>query len=784
MAITSHGVQPPPLVRNRIIASHTSVIRRRLHLAWVVAVFGAFHAAAQSDPAPTSPSGESPKPSTSTLAPAPSGSIPGITVTAPRGSTFGGITPLLELSSSELDAYGADTLSELVDALAPLTRSSRGNGAAIVLINGRLAGQVEVQNLIPETIERVQVLPETVALQYGFSENQRVLNFILREHFSAASIHSSDSTTTEGGGTVLAGDASLMRLEGENRLTLATSYKDSAWLRESDRGIDAVDSYYRTLQPETTDAKIASTLFGSVFGISASIEASLDFANSKSLQGVADVSDAGITLPVSRLLEETAPQTTAHIDGSLTGQISRFVWGAAATYQHVESRSTSEIGIDSAGNTLIDSTSSAYSAATLQLSLSGPIGSTPAGAIIANAKIAAQYQSTDGRSAAPGSPIDSTSLSRTVENGYVNMSVPILSGDQGAMPALGDLDATFNATINNVSDFGVLWSASAGIDWKPRETVHLDAIYTDRRTAPTLQQLLAPPVYTPNVEMYDFVTDRTAYVTEITGGTDALLATDTRLTSLGISLGPYLGKSLFSSTFEDRRVRNAIGSLPPITPDIELAFPERFFRDDDGNLIEVDDRSVNLTREVIDDLKTGFNIWAPIGPTARPGASTNRTIPNRVDISLTDTWYIHDTILVRDGVPGLNLLSGAPGNVTGGQPRHQVEFHTGIYQSGVGESIGGTWRSATVVGGADSSSPIFFSSLGTINAQAFADFDRMPQMKRHAWCRGFRLSLGVVNLFDKRQSVHGAAGETPVAFEPGYLDPVGRTVSVTFRKVF
>jgi hypothetical protein len=363
----------------RIIASHTSMIWRRLHFAWVVAVFGAFQAVAQTEPAPTSPTGESPKPLTST--PEPSGSIPGIIVTAPRGNAFGGITPLVELSSSELDAYGADTLSELVDALTPLTRSSRGNGAAIVLINGRLAGQIEVQNLIPEAIERVQVLPETVALQYGFSENQRVLNFILREHFSAVSIHSSDSTTTEGGGTALEGDASMVRLEGENRATLLTSYKDTAWLRESDRGIDAVDSYYRTIQPETTDPKIANTLSRSIFGISASIEASLDFENSKSLQGVAAVSNAGVTLPVARPLEETIPLTTAHIDGELSGRISRFVWGATAIYEHVESRSTSEIGIDSAGNTLIDSTSSAFSAAKLRFSLSGPIGSTPAGAI-------------------------------------------------------------------------------------------------------------------------------------------------------------------------------------------------------------------------------------------------------------------------------------------------------------------------------------------------------------------------------------------------------------------
>ena len=96
---------------------------------------------------------------------APAAPAPEITVTAPRGLTVGGIAPLLELSPSELDSYGADTLSDLVDALKPLTRSSRSDGAPVVLINGHLAGPVEFANLPGGAIERVEVLPETVAPQ-------------------------------------------------------------------------------------------------------------------------------------------------------------------------------------------------------------------------------------------------------------------------------------------------------------------------------------------------------------------------------------------------------------------------------------------------------------------------------------------------------------------------------------------------------------------------------------------------------------------------------------------
>jgi hypothetical protein len=43
-----------------------------------------------------------------------------------------------------------------------------------------------------------------VALRYGFSENQRVLNFVLRQHYSGLPIRASESGATEGGEGLLA----------------------------------------------------------------------------------------------------------------------------------------------------------------------------------------------------------------------------------------------------------------------------------------------------------------------------------------------------------------------------------------------------------------------------------------------------------------------------------------------------------------------------------------------------------------------------------------------------
>ena len=50
--------------------------------------------------------------------------------------------------------------------------------------------------------------------------------------------------------------------------------------------------------------------------------------------------------------------------------------------------------------------------------------------------------------------------------------------------------------------------------------------------------------------------------------------------------------------------------------------------------------------------------------------------------------------------------------------------------------------------------------------------------------RGARVSLQLDNLFNTRQRVTDQAGEVPIGFQPGYLDPIGRTVRLSLRKLF
>ena len=49
--------------------------------------------------------------------------------------------------------------------------------------------------------------------------------------------------------------------------------------------------------------------------------------------------------------------------------------------------------------------------------------------------------------------------------------------------------------------------------------------------------------------------------------------------------------------------------------------------------------------------------------------------------------------------------------------------------------------------------------------------------------RGARLTVSIVNLLNEKQKVRDANGHTPLIYQRDYLDPLGRTVTVSLRKI-
>jgi hypothetical protein len=159
----------------------------------------------------------------------------------------------------------------------------------------------------------------------------------------------------------------------------------------------------------------------------------------------------------------------------------------------------------------------------------------------------------------------------------------------------------------------------------------------------------------------------------------------------------------------------------------------------------------------------------------------------RIQFALYHTWRFTDRVLIADGGPELDLLNGDAVGGNGGTARHELEGQAGYSNNGIGIRASADFRSATTVTGGTPAVPttLEFGSLATVDLRLFADLgQRLDLVRRHPWVRGMRVQLGVDNLFNTRQQVRDAAGETPIGFQPAYLDPVGRTVRLSLRKLF
>ncbi len=153
-------------------------------------------------------------------------------------------------------------------------------------------------------------------------------------------------------------------------------------------------------------------------------------------------------------------------------------------------------------------------------------------------------------------------------------------------------------------------------------------------------------------------------------------------------------------------------------------------------------------------------------------------------VGVYHTVVFRDEILIRSGLPTLDLLDGAAIGQGGGTSRHQVDLQANYAKGGRGVAMNARWQSATRVGGQAGGQDLAFSGLTTVNLRLFADLGSQRFARGRPWLRGARATLSIDNLFDSRQEVTTAAGTVPISYQPDLLDPVGRSVRLTVRKLF
>jgi len=479
-----------------------------------------------------------------------------------------------------------------------------------------------------------------------------------------------------------------------------------------------------------------------------------------------------------------------------------------------------------------------------QFVASGDLFEVPAGEFFASLKIGDTVTNFDSHTESMGLS-QSGSLFRNTFNLQGNFDLPIVdSAKSNFLPWLGDVSLNGNLAFDELSDFGLLQTYGFGVNWTPITGLNLIISQTHDQAAPTQQQLDGPAIYTPGQRVLDYATGQTVLVTQITGGSPNIVADHRVVSKIGLTWKPFASQDLtFTANYIQSDIKNPIATFPAATAAIEAAFPNRFIRDASGELIEEDLRPINFADQSRSELRWGVNFSMNVGPAPPPrpnrprpqGAGANGgsggsgntggsgggrggggfggggrggggggggggrggggggmfnsmrgSQQGHLQMAVYHTYFFSDQILIRPGVPTLDLLNGQAASSTGGQYRNEVEAQLGYTQGGFGSRMSLDWRQSTQV--VDPSVPtgnLSFSSITTLNTRFWLSFNGQPELVR-AWpfLRSARVTLYVSNLLDQRIKVTDGQGQTPLSYQPAYIDPVGRVVELTFRKLF
>jgi len=787
-----------------------------------------------------------------------------------RGAALGDYEPELVLDEEQLKAYGASSIQELMTLLEPVTRSSRG-GSPVFLVNGRrISGFQEIRGIPPEAIERTEILPEETALSYGYSADQRVVNFVLKADFRSLTLQASARRPDEGGRTVSDLESNILRIAGKQRATLDLEYENDSPLYETERDIQRENgdpTAYRTLLPKQEQASVAGSVVRDLNDTTAlTLSASLEDTSRLSYQGLPGVQ---LVVPPSTVTEQlylNAPDALSRTTDTLAGKVGALVdgylgdwrWTLTGTYDRTETKTRTGRGLDqdalktgvSAGTIdpfgdadllprlPFDTARSVSSSGNLEGVINGAAWEGPAGALTSTFKVGFDTQTLDSESVRSG-VFSERSLSRDRTSASGNFNLPIASRDREVLGVLGDLSANLNLAYQDLSDFGGLSAYTLGLNWSPWSPVSFTASWSDEQNAPSMSQLNDPTISTPNVPVYDFATGQSVNITRIEGGNAGLSEETKRILKLGFNFTPLKDKDLrLTANYSRTEVEGSIAAFPTITPELEAALPERFTRVN-GVLQSIDARPLNFQKAEQQEIRWGLNFSTPFGkpdPAAAarmgqrgpggggpggggpvtmrveggppPGGGAGAPPPGggmrmqmggggrggrgpamqpgqgRFNVSLYHTYRIQDEITIRDGLPVLDLLDGAATGARGGQSRNEVQFQMGLFKSGMGGFLNANWKESTRINGGDDASDLTFSDLTTVNLNLFADLSsRQTLVAKYPWLKGARVSVGIDNIFDQKLDVRNGLGETPLAYQPDYLDPLGRTFRVSFRKI-
>ncbi|MEA3008995.1 MAG: hypothetical protein QOJ91_687 [Sphingomonadales bacterium] len=737
-----------------------------------------------------------------------------------RGSVVGRIPPERTLTPFEIDTYGATDVGTLIQNLGPLATSIRGSadGPPIVLLNGqRIASSADIARIPTEAIQRMEVFPEALALAYGFRPDQKVINIVTFQRFSKRNVEIDSVVPTEGGRADNQFSTSLLRIRNDTRLNFDASYRKTGALLESERDLVALEptlglGEFRTILPESERIVLNGTL---------SRPLSRNFSATLNARFVTETDVFLLGLQSDEPLSREIESNTFHVGAALNGRRDKWIWSLTANVDRTDTRITTKIDGTPSPD---DQTDSSNTFAEAVFVLGGPLADLPAGPATVSLRAELGMLDFVGTSTLSGTE-QQTKLARNRIAAQGSLDVPITSSSTG--PSwLGIVSANVNVAIEDLSDIGFLKTYGIGLNWSPIPALKLYGSLNNEEREPSVEQLGAPQLSTPNIRIFDSPRGETVDITRIYGGNPLLRSENRSEFSLGVYIQPFSKTDLtLSSNYVDTKIDFPIADTFE-NSEIEFIFPERVVRDAQGKLLRIDARPLNFSSARQRNLRSGISFSKQLtkGPPlpsgsfyrkvqvfpneaamraglppgtvvveAAPGsvdAQRIESLSSRFTLALYHTWRLTDEITPQAGGPTFDLLDGFATDVRGLSPRHELSFQAGAFQSWFGARLTADWRSKARTRSL-SSTPIStdrrltLSNYTTVDFSVFANpAERLGGKNAPGWIKGTRVTLSITNLLNTRPRVVDENGVTPIIYQPVYLNPLGRTFSLSLRKVF
>jgi hypothetical protein len=712
------------------------------------------------------------------------------------------------VTSATIKSLGTNSIGELLARL----RARYAGGELAIIVNGRRLASIDaLSEFPPEALKQIDVLRPGSGSQFGYPATDRILNLVLRPTFSSVTVEGAASGPTEGGGRDGNIATRYARIRGDRRMNGSVVYRKAGGLREDERADpalapgtagDTVSARYRSLIPASRDLTATAGIALPVRAANLDFSATGGATETRALAGLFRTA-SDVTIGSEDVAAYVQQGRTKYLRGSATlgGPWRRLFWsilmngditrsdnetkrGRAVSPDPIDPPDRSQAALPLAPATML--TSSLSENLAIRALVNGPVARLPTGDIRVGSTVSASGNRFRNR--VSGSPVDPVTVSSTLMNAQVNADIPIANRDVAALAWLGNVMLNVSAEYGKLSGFAGAPAAQATLNWAISRSVTLSYSRNYRRSPPVPAQLYAPVIALPGRLIYDERGGGITPVTLISGGNPDLAASSVTAETVRVYASSNGRGTRIAGGVSYSSNRTDTPTLSFGNPSIvlERLLPALFVRDADGRLIRFDARPFNAAAAETGRLTADTHLSGTFGGPSQnrsPGTGRNAAAaPIAWDLNATYEYAIRNRIILAGRSSSLDLLRTPLSLSPDALARHRATIQATLSAGSLGGSLSGSWRSG-FRGSAfeDAASPVRFSPLTVINAEAYIDLGRSRDEANPA---SIRVRLGIDNLLNRRVRISGRGDASGQGVSGRLLDPLGRVIRLAVRKVF